>query len=454
MTDERHIGEILRELLVGMGIIPEGTSTIEVQQLLDAINKPRPPSLQKATISSLQDPNLRLLAQRLTDTLVENHPEDIVNSLRKAIGSRKLGLYIELEIPLLNNRQIILDTRNDNGPHCPESLRQLTSGTTGSPWPAPNPRISYVSSAGELRPLGCPGSSCPRSGARAALNGTWDTAQVPVDIVAFHAEGHNGEVAYAVRMFSDVTGRLDIPLNPNSPAIPHDLTGSLGKIGNGAALEISGQMLVTVVPDKPEDFAGMKRIELVSQGVVTQRGIMSQWPPRLGDFLQTVGTEAYVSVGSPTTVLAVVKTGRIIFSDEEDPFLQARTRVNTFIFTNERGGAIVQSEPIENIRGVRLLWDDIRNRTNRVTHYRVYRAIPGDRSSIRMISDEVFVPQYVDHEYDGTKTFSYAIVPCTRNVLGDEVIGIGLDYVSLSYVRATSDLHVDVEHVTGHLGFQ
>jgi hypothetical protein len=450
MATDREIGEALREILIGMGVLSTDTSAEDVQSLLNTLKHSR---ARKTSPKELSHPNLRLLAQKLIETLVEDHPEDPVKSLRQPISSRKLGMYVEMELPNLGNKKLILDTRVDNGPHTPESLRQLPSGTSSSPWPAPEVIPPNVPVGGDPRVQGCPGSSCPRSGSISVLNGTWDAVQVPVEIVAFHGEGHNGEFAYSVRMFSDVSGRLDIPLSPIGLAA--HLSEQLSRPpGASGVLEITGQMLVTLMPRDPAAYGGMERIDLVSQSIVTQRGSMTQWPPRLGDYLQTVGPEAYSLLSARDAPLAIVRNGRIVFTDEIDPFLDARTRVHTFVFTDRNGNALSPTAAKESISGVRLMWEDIRNPTNRVTHYRLYRALPGRPDSIEQIDELIYVSQYWDRKYDGTQTVSYAVVPCTRNVLGDEVLGIGLDYVKIAFNRPTEALKTVTQRVTSHLGFR
>jgi hypothetical protein len=261
-----------------------------------------------------------------------------------------------------------------------------------------------------------------------------------VDIVAFHAEGINGEVAYSIRMHSDVKGRLDVALASNE------------KVGS---LQLWGRMIVTIKPLDPAAFGGMEKLTLVSQRWIRQRARVTEWPPASGNYLESVEPESYVALdGDPNQVLAVVKKGRVIFTSLLDPFLQARTRVNSFFYVDADGKDLPARADRSRIAGVRLVWADVRTAENRVTHYRLYRYVPGKPDSIHLFPDRISGTQFVDREFDGTVTHAYAVVPAKNDAAGEEVLGIGLDYVEVVQVQPSDDLSKQAALHFSHLGFK
>ncbi|HVE83243.1 MAG TPA: hypothetical protein VND93_10370 [Myxococcales bacterium] len=272
------------------------------------------------------------------------------------------------------------------------------------------------------------------------LDGTEGTAQIPVDIVAFHAEGMTDEVAYSIRMFSDVKGRLDVALTSKEKA---------------GALQLWGRMVVTIKPLNPAAFGGMDKLTLVSQRWVRQRARVTEWPPASGNYLESVEPESYVALGGePKQVLAVVKKGRVIFTSLLDPFLQARTRVNSFFYVDSKGKDLPAGAEPGRIAGVRLVWADVRTAENRVTHYRLYRYVPGKPETLSLFPDRISGTQFIDREHNGTVTHAYAVVPAKNDAVGEEVMGIGLDYVEVVQVQPADDTTRPDELRFGHLGFK
>lgn len=88
---------------------------------------------------------------------------------------------------------------------------------------------------------------------RFAKESVGNSIEIPVEVLAFHAEGHNGDVAYGVTMYSEVTGRMSA-------------TGE-----NGGTLTMWGKMLISIRPDDPGAFGGHSYIELVSPTTFNSR---------------------------------------------------------------------------------------------------------------------------------------------------------------------------------------
>jgi hypothetical protein len=81
------------------------------------------------------DPNLAVLVEASRRVLSREHQEETARSLRRPIASRRLGIYMEVEIPSLG-RTMIFDTRTDNTGKALPELLGMSYGLPDSPWPA------------------------------------------------------------------------------------------------------------------------------------------------------------------------------------------------------------------------------------------------------------------------------------------------------------------------------
>ena len=71
---------------------------------------------------------------------------------------------------------------------------------------------------------------------------------------------------------------------------------------------------------------------------------------------------------------------------------------------------------------------------------------------MRLFDERIDGNEFVDQDFDGSRSFSYAVVPAMENVLGEEVLGIGLDYVTVVQLSPT-DAGV-ADRFVGHVSFR
>jgi len=424
VSDFYDFGSALREFLRGLGAEPGSLLSPPVST----------PALDPLAALDTQSAHA---VRRFHQLRPDSDLAVLASQVKSPIASRILGHYIEVEIPLLG-REMVLDSRVDNPRGTPMSLLSLPNATERDPWPKP----PKVRDAGEFRATGHGGSSCPGYLTRFAFDPLRRKLEIPVEVLAFHTEGHNGEIAYSIRMCSEVTGRLSVPSDPSEPSL----------------LSLWGKMIIAIKPDDPSAFGGHSLIELVSSNYIEQAGIVTGWPPRPGEFIESQQPEQYrATADSQSGIFATVKRGRIVFSDEVDEFLQARSRIHTFVVLDENLEPITLDsvnsiQTTKRIGGVRLIWGDERTPTNRVTHYRLYRMDP-DHAELGMslIGGQITGTEYVDRDYDGSKSFAYAVVPATRDNLGLEIQGVGLNTTEILHIAPSPQRFSARNQGVGHL---
>lgn len=377
------------------------------------------------------DDELSYMAERMHHTRPSSTVDEYLTMLRNPIASRLLGVYVEIDIPALG-RSMVFDTRVDN----PSGLApSLSEPGLEDAWPS-----AAIAGDGP-RPEGHSGSSCPRIAGLGVL-GEGDRIEIPVEILAFHAEGHNGEVAYSVTMYSEVTGRLVLPLDPDQPA----------------HITMWGRMQITVLPDDPSQFGGIERMEFVSRDYIKQEGRMHGFPPRdPGAYLESSGNEVYVSADPRLAdVEVIVRRGRIIFSTDVDDFLQARTRVTRFELLDHEGNLLVADDPYDSsligqIGGVRLAWREASDASGRTRHYNLYRIDPDNPVDAELLAPGLTETTFVDTDYDGTHSYAYSVVPAFADSTGTEVQGVSLDIAEVMSLVPHEHQLSHRNHGVGHL---
>lgn len=382
-------------------------------------------------------PDTEALALRLHSLREEVPVDEFRRQVRNPLASRVLAVWVEVDLPQLRKR-LVFDTRVDNPQAISPSLRTLTPDKAAHTWPKPQQRHNMT----DVVPFGHGGSSCPGIFSRFAKESIGNSIEIPVEVLAFHAEGHNGEVAYGISMFSEVTGRVSAP----------------SETGDGT-LTMWGKMLISIRPDHPSHFGGHRYIELVSRDFIRQHGTVTGFPPKnAGEFIESSGNDVYVGhLPGQRHLRAVVAKGRIIFSTDVDDFLQARTRISGFTLVDGNGVAIDPGPPpyspdlIGRIAGVRLVWEDVRQMDNRVTHYRLYRMDPDDITHIDLIEDRLTTNQFTDSTYDGTRSFAYAVVPAFIDQSGAEVQGVSLDHSQVLAIQPRAEQFIRRNFGVGHV---
>lgn len=385
--------------------------------------------------------SVRTQARALHQLRPEIPISDFEKQVRNPIASRMIAVYVEIELPQIN-RTFIFDTRVDNPNGLPPSLKDLPQSGDGSPWPRPavvqgsEKRFGYVNIKGHS------GSSCPGYLSRFAMNKTGNNLEIPVEILAFHAEGENDVCGYSICMYSEVLGRVTY-----SAGLP------------SAYLNMWGKMMITMRPQKPEEFGGHEVIQMVSRDYVRQQGSITGFPPHSpGEYIESAGGEVYVGVNSGQRhLMALIRRGRIIFSTDIDEFLQARTRISGFTLLDKAGNALAVGDPpydaslIGKIGGVRLDWVDVRTVENGVTHYRCYRLDPDLPQEMKLLSDKLTDTTFTDWEYDGTRSYAYAVVPAFVDQIGMEVQGVSLDHGMVMAIEPRVDAFRYRNHGVGHV---
>jgi hypothetical protein len=379
------------------------------------------------------------LAARLHTLRPEVSIDDFRKQVENPIASRGIAIWVKVEIL---GREIILDSRVDNPEGMPTSLRDLPNEGPNSPWPEPiagkdlSPRQGTV-----LKGHG--GSSCPGMFSMAAVLKSRSFIEIPVEVLAFHVEGNKPEFAYGVSMFSEVTGRVSATTDADEKA----------------ALTMWGKMLISIRPRNPASFGGHELIQLRSRNYVEQHGKISGFPPHTaGEFLDSAGNEVYEGyLPGQRHLEAVVKVGRIIFSTDADDFLQARTRISLFELLDDCGNVLEAGDPpfspdlVGRIGGVRLLWKDVRGEFPQVTHYRVYRRDPDEPQEVKLLGGMLSDPWFVDNEYDGTRSFTYAVLPAFVDSSGVEVQGVSLDHSTILNLRPNPQKFLRQNAGVGHI---
>lgn len=314
---------------------------------------------------------------------------------------------------------MIFDTRVDNPEGLPKSIDDLPDEGPDSPWPEGPPRRP-PDVPPSIVTLGHAGSSCPGYFSKMASFGLGNNIEIPVEILAFHVEGDNGICKYSVGMFSEVFGRVSAKIDEPEKA----------------QLYMWGKMLVSMRPHNPEEFGGHELIQLRSKNYVKQTGTITGFPPRTaGEYIESSGNEEYVGFHpGQRHIRAVVERGRVIFSTDVDQFLQARTRISGFTLVDKAGNDLDAGEPpydpslIGVIGGVKLAWQDIRGEYPHITHYRVYRLDPDEPQKVVLIDEVMTKTEYTDSQYDGRRSYAYAVVPAFVDGAGTEVQGVSLDH--------------------------
>lgn len=379
------------------------------------VQRPREPVPFVATLSnaSLVDDNLEI-AEVLHNIRPDTSVSDYQKQIKNPIASRMIAIYAEIEMPDLGTN-MVFDTRVDNPLGLSPSLRGLPDEGTDSPWPRAPQDPSTGQGAAAIK--GHAGSSCPGYLTKAVFTVNKEV-QIPVEILAFHVEGQNAEGRYSVTMYSEVFGQVT--------AKPEE---------EKAQLNMWGKMMITFRPDDPKKFGGHEVIQLVSQDYVRQEGTITGFPPKSdGEYITSKGGEVYVGVNSGQRHLrAILKTGRIIFSTDVDEFLQARTRIKSFTLLDKDNNPLDAGTPpydpalIGKINAVKIDWSDVRTTDNGVTHYRLYRIDPDFPGDVELLAEITGATEYIDKEYDGTRSFTYAVVPAFVDQVGMEVQGVSLD---------------------------
>ncbi|HVE83242.1 MAG TPA: hypothetical protein VND93_10365 [Myxococcales bacterium] len=127
MADYQDLGTNLRTLLLGLlGAQPGAEPTAKAAGITTAAGAPEMPA----------DPNLSRLVDASRRVLSEEYQEETVKSLRMPTASRRLGIYMEVEVPALG-RTLVFDTRTDNSGKALPELLGMSYGLPDSPWPAP-----------------------------------------------------------------------------------------------------------------------------------------------------------------------------------------------------------------------------------------------------------------------------------------------------------------------------
>ncbi len=385
-------------------------------------------------------PGPREVAERLHRLRPEVSIEDFEKQVQNPIASRVIAVYVEVEVPLLG-KSLVFDTRVDNPDGVSPTLKALPPSGPGSPWP--NPPQSRPQNLGPT-PLGHSGSSCPGMFSGQIRSRLGSHLEIPVEVLGFHCEGRSAECAYSISMYSEVLGRVSAPLDDPSRA----------------TLNMWGKMMITIRPHDPGQFGGHAVIQLVSKDYVRQSGTVSGFPPhKAGEYVESAGDEVYVGVNPGQRHLsAIVRRGRIIFSTDIDQFLQARTRIADFTLLDREGADIPVGPPpydpalIGRIAGVRLRWADVRATDNRVTHYLLYR-MDTDRpeKKFSLVSGQLTEPVFVDRDYDGRVSFSYAVVPAFVDQVGMEVQGVSLDHSVLMAIEPRAEQFRRRNQGVGHI---
>lgn len=385
------------------------------------------------------------LAAKLNSLRPEVSVEEFEKQVKSPIASRGIAVWVRVRMPQLN-REMVLDTRVDNPKGLPKSLRDLTPTGAASPWPE-LPRgtggTPGLGDDGRVVPLGHSGSSCPGMFSNFSILNQGRTIEIPVEVLAFHAEGDNGVCKYSIGMFSEVTGRLTASL----PG--HDR----------ATLTMWGKMLISIRPHKPREFGGHELIQLRSREYIEQRGQITGFPPHsAGEYLESKGNEVYEGFHpGQRHITAIVEQGRIIFSTDIDDFLQARTRISSFTLLDQSGKQLDAGAPpydsslIGQIGGVRLAWEDVRGRYPHITHYRLYRMDPDKPENVELVGEMITENTYTDTAYDGTRSLAYAVVPAFVDSAGVEVQGVSLDHSTIMHVHPKSERFVRRNIGVGHI---
>ncbi len=388
------------------------------------------------------------LAERLHSLRPEVSVEDFTKQVQNPIASRGIAIWVKVLIPQLG-REMILDSRTDNPVGLPPSIKALPDVGTDSPWPAPplksQSHNSFHSDSDNVSAtlFGHGGSSCPGMFSMFSVFEQGASMEIPVEVLAFHAEGTNSICSYSVSMYSEVTGRLSAPVEGTGPAL----------------LTMWGKMLISIRPKNPAEFGGHSLIQLRSQEYIEQRGTISGFPPhRAGEYVESKGNEVYVGFHpGQRHIAAIVERGRIIFSTDIDDFLQARTRISSFTLLDGNGVPLAAKGPpydpnlIGQIAGVRLEWEEVRGRYAHATHYRLYRMDPDEPQEFFPIGGMLTECFYVDKAYDGTRSYAYGVVPAFVDSSGVEVQGVSLDYSTLIYLRPGQKQFLKQNSGVGHV---
>lgn len=405
----------------------------------------KPVTWQASRAQTIKQPSKEDLAVRLHSLRPEVSIDDFRKQVQNPIASRGIAIWVKVLLPQLG-REMIMDTRVDNPEGLPLSLRKLPASGPGSPWPAaPVPVVRPHSHAwaSEVGILGHSGSSCPGHLSRFAVFPGSEAMEIPVEVLAFHAEGDNGLCAYSVSMYSEVTGRLSAKVPGESPAV----------------LTMWGKMLISVRPHDPGLFGGHELIQLRSRDYIEQHGEVSGFPPHTaGEYLESNGNEVYLGFHpGQRHIKAVVERGRIIFSTDIDEFLQARTRITSFTLLDRDGNPIHADGPpydpglIGEIAGVRLDWTDIRGEFPFVSHYRLYRMDPDQPQEFYPIGGMLTDPTYIDVDYDGRRSYAYAVIPAFVDSAGVETQGVSLDHSMIMHLQPRSEQFTHCNMGVGHV---
>ena len=134
-----------------------------------------------------------------------------------------------------------------------------------------------------------------------------------------------------------------------------------------------------------------------------------------------------------------------------------RTRITSFTLLDSAGSPISAVGPpydpalVGKIASVRLEWPDIRGKFPYVTHYRLYRMDTDEPQDFLPLGGMLTKPEYTDSEYDGTRSFAYAVVPAFVDSAGVETQGVSLDHSTIMNLRPKASRFVHKNMGVGHV---
>jgi hypothetical protein len=226
---------------------------------------------------------------------------------------------------------------------------------------------------------------------------------VTVDVV--HLEGINEIGTFTISMFEEnLFGalRLDKKGNPflGIPEAPN--------------FWLEGRMTIKL------KLAGSDQVlSLVSRQPVLQTGRATSWPPYNTVMRDVSGPNEYVPIddqdGDPVLILW---SGSITIGSQISRFLATDIPIRSFHY--------VETNDINRILGVVLLWDDVRMQVPEIDHYHVYRrALSCDQTPEpwQQIGGHLHKRTLVDSTFDGSTAVTYKVRQVFVDALGDEVVG-------------------------------
>lgn len=100
---------------------------------------------------------------------------------------------------------------------------------------------------------------------------------------------------------------------------------------------------------------------------------------------------------------------------------------------------------------MRLAWNDCKTANNGVAHYRLYRMDTDYPDAVQLIGDRLASNEHVDWDYDGTRSYAYAVVPAFVDSAGVEIQGVSLDFAEVTHMRPDKSRFQKANHGVGHL---